>query len=1147
MLSIAPLASPDYYLGSAASSGEAFQYFAGVDGASQHADPLLRQGRWLGRLSAEIGLIGSTVTASDAVRASDFESIYYGLHPTTGGPLRSDGKSKKAQMRDAKVRADCKKDRWEALMQLNQIRKEIKQAKAQETGSASPVATLELRHTQCKKAFAIADKAYRQAQQKSLRPGSDLVFSAPKSVSMQWAALAATGDTEGAKAIESAHDQAVRETFEHMQSEFVMTRKRVRGGDGGGAGAGHRLFEVVQGVIACQWRHFDARPVESVGALNSEGETSLMAGVPDPQLHDHINLFAPVRGADGEIYAAYTDYIRQNIKALGAMYRARLAQNLLEAGYRTERDAQSQGVFFALNGIGREQAKALSARTADIEALQEAGVSARDSKLVSRKAKNALSGVEVLQAWKQVFALLQVDPQVVKTATLADTIARDAVTRQIPDAALPSFARRMGRERVARMRTDAQILQTLLEKDAYFSLADIRQLLWEDAQFVGMVNSGLHSDSDSHPGLKSPMNLDAYVEERLRCVLRSPDLLKVMDLDAPAQAGFQTGLNRFGEPVFTTHSLRAREICLFGETVPALLKVKSVGGSESGGSLSTPSWVLEKALAQDVIQALEARLSADNLSKGGKAFVLRDFQVGAVLQATCGQSQLCVQIAGAGMGKTTSALFTKEIFVSQGLRVLGVAPSNKAASGLGRELGIDATSMDRLLLDLKAGRQTLDEKTVVFVDEAGMAGFDVMEKLMGWAVQSGCKLILTGDPEQLPAVARGNVLRKLTEMDALVSTPDALLYLGRNLSDWNKISRQKHDWAKQASAFFSQGMVSQGLAEYEKRDCIHGAMTSSHLNEDLAQAYLLDPAAPSQKLILATTNAQVKALNAAVRERLKAMGKLHGSWKLPDSTLELCLGDRIVFKERIDGGDRVKDPDQSKDRKHASDGKGKAGIAKNEFASVLSISRLSDGSLDIQCQLDTPKADGKPQIVRLNSKVLGDVDHAFATTVHRSQGMTVDSVFAVAGSFLSKELFYVMATRHRERLQFHMLESDRAMVMHKATRSLDKWHGMDLQVVDPKLIRAEGNATAWAGAGGGLAIVDRLRASRVKFLELMQKEKGRLLDWIRRQASLMPQTVQVAQLNSGRDSKSLKLLGQLAIQRAAFGGNPKQQDLGPVR
>ena len=86
-----------------------------------------------------------------------------------------------------------------------------------------------------------------------------------------------------------------------------------------------------------------------------------------------------------------------------------------------------------------------------------------------------------------------------------------------------------------------------------------------------------------------------------------------------------------------------------------------------------------------------------------------------------------------------------------------------------------------------------------------------------------------------------------------------------------------------------------------------------------------------------------------------------------------------------------------------------------------------------------------------------------------------------------------------------------------------------------------------AGAGASLEIVDRLRASREKFVALMQKEKGRLLDWIRGQKVLTDRTVKVAQLNSGRGSKSLKLLAQLAMQRAAFGVGSKQLDLGQVR
>ena len=257
---------------------------------------------------------------------------------------------------------------------------------------------------------------------------------------------------------------------------------------------------------------------------------------------------------------------------------------------------------------------------------------------------------------------------------------------------------------------------------------------------------------------------------------------------------------------------------------------------------------------------------------------------------------------------------------------------------------------------------------MVFVDEAGMAGFDNMEKLLEQARDSGAKLILTGDPEQLPAVARGNVLRKLTQMDALASNPDALLYLGRHLSDWDRISRQKADWAKQASTFFSRGYVDEGLREYERRGFVHSAMTAEHLGEDVADAYLRDPAPASQKLILATTNAQVGTLNDCVRARLREQGALTGAWVMPETGMELSLGDRVVFKARLKG---------------ASSGL-KTDIAKNDFGTILSVARQADGSLDIQCRLDTPLSNSKPQIARFNSRDMEDLDHAFATTVHRS-------------------------------------------------------------------------------------------------------------------------------------------------------------------
>ena len=197
--------------------------------------------------------------------------------------------------------------------------------------------------------------------------------------------------------------------------------------------------------------------------------------------------------------------------------------------------------------------------------------------------------------------------------------------------------------------------------------------------------------------------------------------------------------------------------------------------------------------------------------------------------------------------------------------------------------------------------------------------------------------------------------------------------------------------------------------------------------------------------------------------------------------MELSLGDRLVFKERQAVTSVTTVATKRKDASETIPSL-RANIAKNEFATVMAISRQPDGSLDVLCQLDTPKEDGTRNLVRLNSRAMGEIDHAFATTVHRSQGMTVDSVFAVPGVFLSKELFYVMATRHRERLSIHMLEANRASILAKAGQNMAKLHGSDLAAMER------------AGADSSLGITGRLQASTDRLLALMQKERARFTE-----------------------------------------------------
>lgn len=988
MFSIAPLASADYYLKTSAGAGEVFNYLESNKGDGGTSDPLLRPGRWLGNFAPKLGL-----DMAAPISKQDFESIYYGLDPKTQAPLRQDGMPLNEQQKAVKTKAALDEDFVRARQTVKKAKvkvKELTQKLNSATGdySANKEALEKAKQELELSRQQLLETEKAQAKCRVQRPGSDLVLSAPKSVSMQLVALMAAGMHDEAKAIEQAHDRAVRATFERIQSEFVMTRRR-------DPETSQRVLETVEGVVAAQWRHFDARPTS-----DQYGEDSKAKVIADPQLHDHINLFSPVEGYDGEIYAAYTDFIKANVKGLGAMYRAHLAAGLAAEGYGIEMDNQAKGRFFSIAGITAAQTKGMSKRSHAIAEAKSRGLSQAEAKILSREGKSTMSGIELIGAWGAALQSIGVDPTKVIGCNVETFIQTDAAAQAkklgLTGFEADAFIDKQMKARQARARTNPELMQELLSMQSHFSQADIRQKLWEDAQFITGV---------------SPDQLNAVVDARMREFMAQDDLLVVYDPFDRKSKGHMHGLNRFGEAVFTSKLLRERENDFFGVTVLGMLGEKGYGISESA--------------AMAIIKELEASES----QRLGTEFKLRDFQLRAALQAACGDGQLCVQIAGAGLGKTTAAKFTKQILEEHGRKVIGVAPSNKAATGLGHELGIETSSVDSLLIRLESEQVKLDANTVIFVDEVGMTSFDLMEKLLGHARSSGAKLILTGDPEQLPSVARGNVLRKLVEMKDVATDPKVLFYMGEKQSQWDYVSRQKHDWAKLASTYIAKGYVQAGLEEYERRGFVHSAIDEQELIKSLVDGYLADTTAVQAKMVLASTNRQVQQLNRGIREAFKASGVLKGSCIIEKTGMPVAIGERLIFKEKI--------------------GKRLAGVpvSKNEFGTVLSARPLIDGSVELEVQLDSPGRDGSPQIARFNSKH-AELDHAYATTIHRSQGMTVDSVHAAASTFISKELFYVMSTRHRHSLHLHMLESERATILKNAAGIIEKRHANELEMAE---------------------------------------------------------------------------------------------------
>ena len=186
------------------------------------------------------------------------------------------------------------------------------------------------------------------------RPGRDVTLSAPKSVSL----LALIG---GDARIVAAHDAAVARTLAWIEANAVETRMQDPA-NGGMIRAGG------QKMIAATFRHDTSRNL-------------------DPQLHTHCVIANMVQGGDGKWRTMVDDGLYRGKMAIGAIYRAELAQGLCELGYRVEK-THADGRF-EIAGVPRSMIEAFSTRRAEIEAAMEArelGTPGDDPKLADRAA-----------------------------------------------------------------------------------------------------------------------------------------------------------------------------------------------------------------------------------------------------------------------------------------------------------------------------------------------------------------------------------------------------------------------------------------------------------------------------------------------------------------------------------------------------------------------------------------------------------------------------------------------------------------------------------------------------------------------------------------------------------------------------------------
>ncbi|MCY4549855.1 MAG: relaxase domain-containing protein, partial [Defluviicoccus sp.] len=240
------------------------------------------------------------------------------------------------------------------------------------------------------------------------RPGRDLTFSAPKSVSI--AALVGGDDR-----IVEAHDRAVGATLAWVEKNAAETRmKDPETGRMGRAGG--------QKIVAATFRHDTSRNL-------------------DPQLHSHAVLANMVQGEDGKWRSMANEGLYERQKLIGMLYRNELAAGLGKLGYGIEK-THADGRF-EIAGVSREAVEAFSTRRAEIEAAMNdraLGATADNPRLaeraalMTRAAKRDIDREELRGVWQKQAADLGLDAKslVSNAVEISDSPARQTVAEPAP-------------------------------------------------------------------------------------------------------------------------------------------------------------------------------------------------------------------------------------------------------------------------------------------------------------------------------------------------------------------------------------------------------------------------------------------------------------------------------------------------------------------------------------------------------------------------------------------------------------------------------------------------------------------------------------------------------------------------------------------
>ena len=377
-----------------------------------------------------------------------------------------------------------------------------------------------------------------------------------------------------------------------------------------------------------------------------------------------------------------------------------------------------------------------------------------------------------------------------------------------------------------------------------------------------------------------------------------------------------------------------------------------------------------------------------------------DLQRKAIFEAF--DSGILVLTGGPGTGKTTTLNAIIKLFESRDLEIELAAPTGRAAKRMTELCGREAKTIHRLLeVEWGEGEDrhfAHNEKNplncdVIIVDEASMIDALLFDDLLK-ALRLSCRIILVGDSDQLPSIGAGNVLGDILASDVFPSIRLKKVFRqareSKIISNAHAIiNNEQADFSDKNSDFF---FLHRG-DRYSSVDTIIELIC-----ERLPKAYGIDPLCdvqilcPSRLMDTGTVN-----LNNLLQARLN-----------PRKNKEPQLSYKGFY---LRSGDKVMQTKNNYDLQFVRDnGEYGTGIFNGDVGYITDI--------DLRAGILKVRYDDK--VATYFSEDLGQIELAYAVTVHKSQGSEYDYVIIPLCEIPSKlkyrNLLYTAVTRAKKML-----------------------------------------------------------------------------------------------------------------------------------